>query len=213
MTGIIAQNVGRTSGLIKAASGGGGGVWTLIKTLTASSDSTLSFVDGSDDVTLDSTYPIYRFVWINAHPSQQTGDGEEFQFNLSEDTGSSYAVTKTTSFFRARQTEAGTDSNNLVYDADNDIQQGTGFQNISVDHDADNDASSSGEMWLYNPSDTTFVKHFHLRNNYMHSAAASFETWVAGYGNTASAVDAVQFKFSAGNIDAGKIKLYGLGDS
>ena len=214
MTGIIAQNVGRTSGLIKAASGGGGGVWTLIKTLTASSDSTLSFVDGSDDVTLDSTYPIYRFVWINAHPSTQTGEGNEFQFNLSEDTGSSYAVTKTTTFFRARQSEAGTDSNNLAYEADHDLQQGSGVQYIAVDHDADNDASSSGEMWLYNPSDTTFVKHFHLRNNHMHSAAASFDTWVAGYGNTANAVDALQFSFSgSATIESGTFKLYGIGDS
>ena len=81
MTGIIAQNVGRTSGLIKAASGGG--VWTLIKTLTASADSDLSFVDGTDDVTLDSTYPIYRFSFINIHPSSTSRI--EFQFNGSDD--------------------------------------------------------------------------------------------------------------------------------
>ena len=76
MTGIVAQNVGRTSGLIKAVSGGGG-VWTLIKTLTASADGTLDFIDGTDDVVLDSTYPIYRFSFINIHPS---GDGVRLQF-------------------------------------------------------------------------------------------------------------------------------------
>ena len=214
MTGIISDNVGRTSGLIKAASGGTStGAWTLIKTLTSDgSDSDLSFVDGTDDVTLDSTYPIYRFVWINAHPSQQSGDGEEFQVNLSEDTGSSYAVTKTTTYFSAVHSEDDS-STGVEYRDSHDVAQGTGFQNISPDHDADNDASSSGEMWLYNPSSTTFVKHFLIRNNYMHSAPLSINAFVAGYGNTTSAVDAVQFKFSAGNIDSGKIKLYGLGDS
>ena len=215
MTGIISDNVGRTSGLIKAASGGTStGAWTLIKTLTASSDSTLSFVDGTDDVVLDSTYPLYRFVWINAHPSTQEGDGNEFTFNLSEDTGSSYAVTKTTTFFRARQSEAGTDSNNLTYEADHHLAQETGAQYIAVDHDADNDASSSGEMWLFNPSATTFVKYFIIRNNHMHSAAASFNTFVSGYGNTANAVDALQFSFSgSATIESGTFKLYGLSDS
>ena len=213
MTGIISDNVGRTSGLIKAASGGTStGAWTLIKTLTASSDSTLSFVDGTDDVVLDSTYPLYSFIWINIHPSQQTGDGEEFQFNLSVDTGSNYNVTKTTTYHSATnyESDAGT---SIEYRDSHDLAQGTGFQNISVDHDADNDASSSGEMWLYNPSTPTFVKYFTIRNNYMHSAPLSINSFITGYGNTSSAVDAVQFKFSAGNIDSGKIKLFGLSDS
>jgi hypothetical protein len=209
MTGIISDNVGRTSGLVKSA--GGGGAWTLIKTLTASSDSALSFVDGTDDVVLDSTYPIYKFVYTNAHPSQQSGDGEEFQFNLSEDTGSSYAVTKTTTFFRGRHTEA--DASNVAYVTDFDLAQGTGFQTLSANNSGDNDSSNSGEMWLFNPSSTVFVKHFIARSNYMMSAPGCFSPFVAGYGNTTSAVDAVQFKFSAGNIDAGTFKLYGLGDS
>jgi len=207
MSGIIAQNILDNSGLIKAPAGGG--AWNFIKKLTASASSDLSFVDGTSDVVLDSTYSIYCFVWINIHPSQQSGDGEEFQFNLSTDTGSNYNVTKTTTYFSATnyESDAGT---SLAYRDSHDLAQGTGFQNISVDHDADNDASSSGEMWLYNPSSTTFVKHFLIRNNYMHSAPLSINSFVAGYGNTTSAVDAVRFQFSAGNIDAGQICCYGL---
>jgi len=196
---------------ITAASGLANGAMTLIKEQTASSSSTISFVDGTSDVVLDSTYPIYLFKFINIHPSQQSGDGEEFQFNLSVDTGSNYNVTKTSTFFRARHTEGG--ASNLIYETANDLAQGTGFQDLSIDNDADNDSSNSGEMWLFNPSSTVFVKHFMARLNYTHSGPGCLSPFVAGYGNTTSAVDAVQFKFSAGNIDAGTFKLYGIKDS
>ena len=208
MTGIVAQNVGRTSGLIKSA-GGGGGVWTLIKTLTASSSATLSFVDGASDVVLDSTYPIYKFVWINVHPSQQTGDGEEFQFNFSVDTGSNYNVSKTSTYFVATHAESDA-STALTYSTSHDHANTTGFQNIAVDMDADNDSSTSGELWFFSPSSTVFVKHYIAQCNYTHSNPLSINSFVGGYCNTTSAVDAVRFQFSAGNIDAGTIKMYGV---
>jgi len=207
MTGIIAQNVGRTSGLIKAASGGG--VWTLIKTLTASADSTLSFVDGTDDVVLDSTYPIYCFKFINIHPSD---DSREFQFNLSSDGGSNYNVTKITTIFEAYHKEDGTNGT-LTYAGSDDLAQGTGFQPLTRSIGNDNDQSASGELWLFGLSSTTFVKHFIARTIAYIYSDYPFDEYIAGYGNTTSAVDAVQFKMSANNIDAGKIKLYGLGDS
>ena len=78
MSGIIAQNVGRNSGLIKATSAAG--EWTLIQTQTASSSATISFTSG-----LDSTYDEYCFKFINIHPAT---DGGIFQFNLSIDGGS-----------------------------------------------------------------------------------------------------------------------------
>ena len=140
MTGIISDNVGRTSGLIKAVSGGGGGVWTKIKTLTASSNSDLSFVDGTDDVVLDSTYPIYIFKFINCHPQTNT---QEFRFNMSIDTGSNYNVTKTTTTFTASQDESGGNTG-VAYASGSDLAQGTGFQALSVVTGNDNDASTNG---------------------------------------------------------------------
>ena len=208
MTGIVAQNVGRTSGLIKSA-GGGGGVWTLIKTLTSDgSDATMSFVDGTSDVVLDSTYPIYRFSFINIHPET---DSVIFQFNLSVDTGSNYNVAKTTTAFAASHSEA--DSTGLSYDGGEDLAQGTGFQSFLSAIGNGNDESASGELTLFNPSSTTFVKHFISRLNQYHPGPSSYDTYIAGYGNTTSAVDAVQFKMSADEIQGGKIKLYGLKDS
>ena len=185
---------------------------THIKTLNASSSANLSFVDGSSDVVLDSTYPIYLFKFINIHPAT---DGATFQFNLSADTGSNYNVTKTTSNFYARHNEGDSDTG-LSYRTSGDLAQGTGAQVISHDDNgigSDNDQSASGEFYLFNPSSTTFVKHFMIRSQEYNLNNYSLDAYVAGYGNTTSAVDAVQFSMDSGNIDAGTIKLYGLKDS
>jgi hypothetical protein len=211
MTGIVAQNVGRTSGLIKAASGGGG-VWTKIKEITASSDSDISFVDGSDDVVLDSTYPIYLFKFIACHPSGSGDSAAQFQFNMSIDTGSNYNVTKTSTAFEAYHSEGG-GYGVIGYNANRDLAEGTGFQVLSDRFDSlGNDYNISGELWLFSPSSTTYVKHFMATTNFINSDLC-YHYHIAGYGNTTSAVDAVQFLFSPSNIDAGKIKLYGLKDS
>ena len=182
---------------------------TLIKTLTASSSSTLSFVDGSSDVVLDSTYPIYVFKYINIHPAT---DDVIFQFNMSVDTGSNYNVAKTSTYFYSYQGENGADTG-VVYYASGDLAQGTGAQPLSFSLGNGNDESLSGELTIYNPSSTTFVKQFIANNNVYHKSNFSQERFVAGYGNTTSAVDAIKFEMSSGNIDSGTIKLYGIKDS
>ena len=178
-----------------------------IKTLTASGSSTLSFVHGASDVVLDGTYPIYQFKFIDIHPSE-TGE-LNFLFNLSSDSGSNYNVTKTTTVFKAQHGEDGNNAN-MEYVASKDLAQGTGFQALSMDLGYGNDESLSGCLTLFNPSSTTFVKHFIARTtHYMYSSRA-VDFYGAGYGNTTSAVDAVQFKINSGNIDAGDICLYGI---
>ena len=186
----------------------------LIKTVTASSSATVSFVDGSDDVVLDNTYPIYRFVWINAHASDQSGDGSELAFDVSINTGSDYdTIAKCTTYFVSIHAENDA-TPALAYTAAADNSSGTGTQYLSVDNDADNDASNSGEMWLFNPSDTTYVKHFIAKNNYMHSNPSSTNNFVGGYLNTTSAIDALQFSFTGSTtIESGTFKLYGIKDS
>ena len=185
------------------------GAMTLIKTLTASSSSTLSFVHGSSDVVLDSTYPIYVFKLINIHPATNSA---ELVFNLSADTGSNYNVSKTTTTFQSIHSEDGTTAASLIYD-DEDLANGTGFQNLAEDVGSDNDQSAVGELYLFSPSSTTFVKHFISRINYCHASDITFDFYMSGYANTTSAVDAAQFKFNSGNIDSGTIKLYGIKDS
>jgi len=187
-----------------------GGAMTFIKKLTASSSSTLSFVDGSSDVVLDNTYKEYIFIFNNIHPQTE---GTEFGFNMSVDSGSNYNVTKTSTFFLAYNYESG-GSAGVSYHHSGDLAQGTGLQQLATDQGADSDASLSGTLHLFNPSSTTFVKHFIATTNELYLSGAvnsrSNANYIAGYGNTTSAIDGVQFKMNSGNIDAGTITLYGI---
>ena len=180
-----------------------------IKTLTASSSATLSFVHGTADVVLDSTYPIYKFEFINCHPAT---DNVQFMHNGSIDAGSSYNVTKTNTMFEGEHSEGGGDGT-LNYITAHDIAQGTGNAKLTYNVGNDNDQSVSGEMWLFNPSSTTFVKHFMTVVSNTHNSNYEKNTFTAGYYNTTSDLDAMQFSMSSGNIDSGKIKLYGIKDS
>ena len=183
------------------------GSMILIKKQTASSSATISFVDGTSDVVLDDTYKEYLFTFNNMHP--QT-DGAEFQFNISVDSGSNYNVTKTTTTFDAEHNEDDSFAG-LQYLSGSDLAQSTSFQNLNLDMEGtDNDGSVSGHLHLFNPSSTTFVKHFIATTASMHQSARIYNQFTAGYGNTTSAVDAIQFKMSTGNIDAGDICLYGI---
>ena len=185
----------------------GSGAMTFIKKLTASSSATLSFVDGSSSVVLDNTYKEYLFTFKNIHPATNLA---EFSFNLSADSGSNYNVTKTSTTFDAFNQEAGSDQG-LRYDGDNnDLDQGTGFQNLNYDLGNGNDSNLNGFLHLFNPSSTTFVKHYIASVSYQYHDTYAIQVHTAGYGNTTSAVDAVQFKMNSGNIDAGDICLYGI---
>ena len=189
------------------------GATTLIKTLTASSSSTLSFVHGSSSVVLDSTYPLYLFKFINLHPG--TND-VTLMNNFSVDSGSNYNVTKTTTAFYAEHYEDDS-ATNFTYYALVDLAQSANDHYLSGGVGAGNDDSFNGELLLFNPSSTTFVKHFTSKSNQSYNNNSneprSINWWTAGYCNTTSAVNAVIFKFNSGNIDSGTIKLYGIKDS
>ena len=179
---------------------------THIKTLTASSSATLSFVNGSDDVVLDSTYPIYVFKFINIHAQTDDTFGT---FQASTDGGSNYNTTATTTFFQAKHDEADS-ATSLGYSSSLDFAQSTSFLYIQQPLGADADQSFSGTMHLFNPSSTTFVKHFISRINGIAHNDRTNDNFVAGYFNTTSAINAIQFKISSGNIDSGDICLYGI---
>ena len=182
------------------------GKMTLIKEQTASSSSSISFVNGSSSVVLDNTYPIYVFKFINLNPAT---DDKKFQFNLSADTGSNYNVSKTSTYFSAYHNESGS-STSLAYRTGNDLANGTGVQVFTESAGNGSDESAVGELTLFNPSSTTFVKHFIARTNTYESTNNSWGGFAAGYANTTSAIDAVQFQMASGNIDAGDICLYGI---
>jgi hypothetical protein len=177
------------------------GGMVLISSQTASNSASISFTTG-----ISSTYKEYQFWFIDIHPRT---DNVDFQFNLSTDSGSNYNVTKTSTFFRAYHNEAGS-SANVVYDGTYDLAQSTSFQTISVEGvGSDADQILVGSMQLFNPASTTYVKHFIATTNNSQPSDYTQNGFIAGYGNTTSAVNAVQFKMSSGNFD-GTILLYGI---
>ena len=195
---LFAKNNSLSAVTALPASVSGGGL-NLISTQTASSSSTISFTSG-----LDSTYKEYLFLFTNIHTSATAN----FTFNGSTDSGSNYNTTKTTTHFTPGHNEAD-NSTYLDYDTGKDLAQSTSFQSLGYGITTGNDESLSGYMHLFNPSSTTFVKHFIASVQY-YDSNFSQNSFVAGYMNTTSAVDAIQFKMSTGNIDAGTIKLYGV---
>ena len=172
----------------------------LLATETASSSATISFTSG-----IDSTYKEYVFTIINCHPSASAS----FTFNMSADSGSNYNVTKTTTTFEARHNEddsvAAAD-----YDTGQDLAQATGFQSLYINLGGDSDQCCSGYLHLFNPSSTTFVKHFISRNSGVQLNDRHTDRFYDGYANTTSAINAVQFKMASGSIGSGTITLYGI---
>jgi hypothetical protein len=173
---------------------------TLISSQTASNSASLSFTSG-----LTSTYKAYKFVFSNIH---SRNDDIYFQFNFSTDSGSNYNVTKTTTAFRAFHFESDANTS-LSIRPEIALAQSTAFQSISERNGSGADESTSGTMLLFNPASTTYVKHFISNVNEYNTGDVSVNNFVAGYGNTTSAINAIQFKMSAGNFD-GTIYLYGI---
>ena len=186
------------SGTITSKNSGFPGALKLISTATASGDSSLSFTSG-----IDSTYDVYIFKFIDINPAT---DVVEFLLEGSTDGGSSYGVTKTTTFFYAYHTEA--DSGGLSYHAGYDRAQSADPQQIAYDLGSGSDENCAGELHLFAPSSTTYVKHFYSVANKNNDR--SDQSFVGGYFNTTSAVDAVRFTMSSDNFD-GTIKMYGVG--
>ena len=173
---------------------------TFISSQTASNSASISFTSG-----LTSTYKAYKFVFSNIHVRT---NGSQIQFNLSTDSGSNYNVTKTTTFFQGYNNEAG-NSYGLTYETGQDLAQSTGFQTIIKSQTGTSDESGSGTLILFNPSSTTYVKHFIANTSDYHGGEYNLNQFIAGYGNTTSAVNARQFKSDSGNFD-GTIYLYGI---
>ena len=178
-----------------------GGALTLLSTQTASSSSTIDFTSG-----IDSTYKEYIFKFYDIHPAT---DGTDFSFQVETGTNTDYNQTITSTYFRARHDEDDSGTQ-LVYATGNDLAQSTSFQIIAGDIGNDNDQSYSGTLHLFNPSSTTFVKHFISSGNEARNDDRTANNFVAGYINDTTAITRVRFKMASGNIDAGTIKMYGV---
>ena len=180
---------------------------TLISSQTASSSSSLSFTSG-----IDSTYDVYEFHFINMHPATHE---VKFEFQVNASGGSGFNETMTTAFFRAYQLENDA-SQGVGYRTDYDQQSGFAYQPLTeslAGSTGFDDSSASGVMRIYSPSNTTYMKLFESRVNWMGGSPVTVDTFVGGYVQTTSAIDEIDFKMSSGNIDAGEIRMYGVATS
>ena len=172
----------------------------LISTQTASNSASLSFTTG-----LDSTYDLYEFKFIDLHIRTA---GHNLNFQGSTNGGSSYGVTMTTTLFNAVHPESDAFTT-FAYNTSNDLAQSTSYQTIGWYHSADADGCGVGSLQLYNPRSTTYVKHFISRYSLMDNESSVRDVFMAGYFNTTSAINAINFSTSSGNFD-GIIKMYGV---
>ena len=205
---LIKYNNQSLSAITSLPSGVPSGKLKLISSQTASNSSSISFTTG-----LSSTYKVYKFVFVNCHPRTNQA---YFSFNMSTDSGSNYNVTKTTTYFTAYHYEDDTGTG-LIYQTGSDLAQSTGYQHLSINTSSASDDSVSGSMLLFNPSSTTYVKHFIAFDSSCYTDVsptkpAQLQDFIAGYGNTTSAINAIRFQMTSGNFD-GTIYLYGIDNS
>ena len=172
----------------------------LLQTVTASSSANLTFTTG-----IDSTYKIYKFVFLNIHPAE---DNRQFAVNF-RDGGSNYDAIKTTTFFQASHKEDNSEAQ-VSYNTSGDLAQSASVANLDRFVGNDTDQCCSGQLFLYDPSNTTFVKHFVSKAATAERTDAAQQGFLAGYCNTTAAIDGVQFSMTSGNIDSGTISMYGI---
>ena len=182
---------------------------TLIKTLTASGSDYLDFVDGTASVVFDDTYAEYMFVCTDINPATDNTDFS-FQVNATDDAGGGYDTSViTSSAFVASHDEGDTEVNSVEYDTGGDLAQSASFQVLCRDCGNGADESGAYILHIFNPSSTTYVKHFYATAHYMHYSSWARTQYTAGYINDTTAIDEIQFKFSSGNFD-GVIQMYGI---
>ena len=203
---LVKYNNNSLSSVTSAASAPAGAI-TLISTTTASSSSTISITSG-----IDSTYPVYLFKFINIHPGTDTGNNR-LTFQGDTGTNTNYNQSITSTHFRAYHNEGGS-GQGIGYRTATDQANGTSFQPLGEGIGAGvADESSSGELYIFEPSSSVFVKHFLARTHIYSDNNETVDSFVGGYFNTTTALTRFQFKMSSGNIDSGTIKLYGIKDS
>ena len=173
----------------------------LITTNTFTGGASSSFTTG-----IDSTYKLYIIKAININPAT---DGALFSFQANASGQTGFNETMTTTFLSAQHSEGGADGA-LNYHSANDQSQGTSYQDITRMTGSDADQCCAGELYLFDPSNTTYVTQWYAVFNNNYHGDYSMNVYTAGYFNLTAAITQLDFKMSSGNMD-GTIKMYGLG--
>jgi hypothetical protein len=186
------------SGVLSNVNAGFGDDLVLLNTTTASNTANVTY-------TLTNTYKEFIIKCISINP---VTDDVSLQFQLSND-GTNYNKTITSTFWVAYNTETGSPTG-LTYDGLHDQAQGTAFQTFFKEVGNDADQACSAELHLFNPSSTTFAKNFYVRATGTLYHQYIQDQYTAGYINDTAAMTSIRFQMSSGNINSGKIKMYGV---
>jgi len=177
------------------------GIPTLIATLTASNDASVS-----DTSSMTSTYDEYMFVCTDIGPAT---DGANFKWQVNATDGADYNDSQITSTFFDAQHSEDDSLTALGYRTSYDQANGTDFQWIAQGIGNGSDESSVSILHIFSPASTTYVKHFYSRAHTYHSNNKAKSYFIAGYINDTTAIDEIQFKMDSGNFD-GVIQVYGI---
>jgi len=187
------------SGNLSSVNSGFGDSIKLLSTATASSSASISF-------TLPTAYKQVKFGFYNVTP---VTDSTDFSFQVNASGGSGFNETITSTYFRAIHNESGTDAT-VAYLSAGHQAQGTAYQKMGREIGSGSDESGAGELCLFNPASTTYVKHFYSTMNVYRQDNYSANLRTGGYINTTTNLSEISFKMSSGNISTGTIKMYGI---
>ena len=193
-----AEYTSNRSGEISGVNAGFGSAQVLVDSTTCSNTASVTY-------TLSNTYNEYVFDCITINP---VTDNVSIQFQVSND-GTNYNKEIQSSFYVAYNTETGSPTD-LVYDGLHDQALGTSFQTIFKEVGNDADQACVVKLHLFNPASTTFVKNFYARGTGTLYHQYVQDQFTAGYINDTAAMTSIRFQMSSGNINAGKIKMYGI---
>ena len=175
----------------------GGGQWEYISSSTISSGTS-----AVDFTTLSTTYEDFLFTLQNVH---QATDGQRLYGRVFTGTGGSQAVVTSGNYGYAIST--------MTTGHSTEGSNGTDHMRFSYNNGADTAESYCAEIILYNPHGTTFEKLFRINGVGLSSANATHMHSIASKYDQATAVTGVRFYSQSGNLDSGKISLYGRKNS
>ena len=175
---------------------------------TAEDIGDISGITGASGIIASATDVVEAITALNTDLTTISTDNHIFEFQANASGGSGYNETITSTTWRAYHSESG--SSTLEYVANDDLAQGTDHQHLANGVGNGSDEGLNGELRLFDPSNTTFVKNFIARCTFYEAGDMNVDFFTAGYINTTSAIDEIQFKMASGNIDSGTFKLYGI---
>lgn len=185
------------SGKLDTTGGGGSGALVLLEQHTASASSSLDFTTA-----ITSTYDEYLIELVDILPAT---NGSTLRMLASTNGGSSYDTGTNYATAYNRWSKTGQSQAGAASDSNIDLGGGLGLSNDSTEQ------GFVGSVRLYNPLGTSGWKKVRGQSTWWYSGTPELlGASIAAAYKSASAVNALRFIMSSGNITSGTIRIYGV---